>query len=156
MILTQESLDSAEGKHMLQYTWFHPNRIAYHMYRFFHALLMNPQQSSALKQAIANEKQSRNGSLKIFQYLYELLLLKYAFPYSRLLGIYTMHYMQSVRSLHFVSEDDVLSLGEDESNLVQSNPSRMIGGRRTAQSLPTGNQDRPRRRTGVAAIQGSK
>ncbi len=162
MIVTQESLDSAEGKLILQYNWFHPNRIAYHMYRFFHALFQSPSpQSTAIKQALlssstSKQKENKNlsldkhkvgenktslSSLELFQYLYEFLLIKYAFPYSKLLGLYTMHYMQSIRSLQFVSEDDILSSSdiiEKEKQHRQQQSVIKSGGRVAAvSSLPS-------------------
>ena len=162
MIVTQESLDSAEGKLILQYNWFHPNRIAYHMYRLFHALFQSQSpQSSAIKQALlssstSKRKENKNlsldkhkvgenktslSSLELFQYLYEFLLIKYAFPYSKLLGLYTMHYMQSIRSLQFVSEDNILSSSdiiEKEKQHRQQQSVIKSGGRVAAvSSLPS-------------------
>jgi hypothetical protein len=96
MIITEESLKTSEEKHILEYNWFHPNRISYHIYRFFHSIFgRNNDEKEALVRG--------NDHLKLFDYLYDLIMLKYAFPYSRLLSLFTLHYIQSIKSFHLVN-----------------------------------------------------
>ncbi|KAL9642988.1 hypothetical protein ABK040_010680 [Willaertia magna] len=65
------------------YRWFSNQRIDYHTYRFSDAL----------------QKQLSNKNKETIQTLLDILRLKYIFPYSRLLAIFTYFYIQTIKYL---------------------------------------------------------
>ena len=97
MIITVESRETSKQieQHLFEYNWFHPKRVSYHVYRFFHFLFHKEQ----LGNATDNLPPAAPDKLQLFDFLYDLIHMKYAFPYSRVLALFTLHYVQSIRSM---------------------------------------------------------